>query len=167
MRNNGGGDLNSVVACASYFLNEDDVIISAEDNKGNNVKYKARPRSYSGTYASCSVLQEEIGMFRSLDAVILVNENTASAAELLTAVFRDYKLAAVVGVNTFGKGTMQTIYSLEERGMEGGIKITTDVYFPPCGENYDGVGIMPDVVVKLDDSGEDNQLKTAVNELIK
>lgn len=167
MRNNGGGDLNSVVACASYFLEEDDLIISAENNKGDVVKYKVRPRNYGGSYASCSVLQEDIGKFKETKAVILVNENTASAAELLTAVFRDYKLAPIVGVNTFGKGTMQTIYSLEEYGIEGGIKVTTDVYFPPCGENYDGVGISPDIVVELEDNGEDNQLQAAVNELIK
>ena len=96
---------------------------------------------------------------------MLVNENTASAAELLTAVFRDYDLAPIVGVNTFGKGTMQTIYSLEAYGIDGGMKITTDVYFPHCGENYDGVGIMPDIVVKLDESGDDNQLRAAVNQL--
>lgn len=167
MRNNGGGDLNSVVACASYFLDEGDLIISAEDNKGNVVKYKTRSRTYGGSYASCSVHQDDIGRFKSVEAVILVNENTASAAELLTAVFRDYDLATIVGVNTFGKGTMQTIYSLEDRGIDGGIKITTDVYFPPCGVNYDGVGILPDIVVELEDGEEDNQLQAAVNELIK
>lgn len=167
MRNNGGGDLNSVVACASYFLNDGDLIVSAEDNRGNVSKYKVRSRTYGGNYASCSVRQDDIGKFKSVDAVILVNENTASAAELLTAVFRDYGLAPVVGVNTFGKGTMQTIYSLEDRGIEGGMKITTNVYFPPCGENYDGVGIMPDIVVELEDGEEDNQLQAAVNELIK
>lgn len=167
MRNNGGGDLNSVVACASYFLNEDDLIISAEDNEGNVVKYKARARTYGGSYAACSVAKEDIGVFKDVKAVILVNENTASAAELLTAVFRDYKLAPIVGVNTFGKGTMQTIYSLEAYGIDGGIKITTDVYFPPCGENYDGVGILPDIVVKPQECGNDNQLRRAVEELKK
>jgi len=167
MRNNGGGDLNSVIACASYFLNEGDLIISAEDNEGNVVKFKARQRTYGGSYASCSVSSDDVGKFKDIEAVILVNENTASAAELLTAVFRDYDLAPIVGVNTFGKGTMQTIYSLEQYGIEGGIKITTDVYFPPCGENYDGVGILPDVVVELEDGETDNQLQAAIDQLNK
>ena len=155
------------MACASYFLNEDDPIISAEDNRGNVVKYNTRVRTYGGVYSSCSVTREDIGKYKSFDLVVLVNENTASAAELLTAVFRDYELALIVGVNTFGKGTMQTIYSLEPVGLEGGIKITTDVYFPPCGENYDGVGILPDVVVENDESDVDNQLQTAVEQLVK
>ena len=167
MRDNGGGDLNSVVACASYFLNTDDLIISAEDNKGNVVKYKACPRTYGGSYASCSVSFEDIGKFRDVEAVILVNENTASAAELLTAVFRDYDLAPIVGTKTFGKGTMQTIFSLKEQGIDGGIKITTDVYFPPCGENYDGVGILPDIVVELEEGETDNQLLAAIEQLKK
>ena len=166
LRDNGGGDLNSVVACASYFLDEGDLIISAENNKGDLVKYKARARTYGGNYALCSVTQTDIGKYKSVNTVVLVNENTASAAELLTAVFRDYKLAKIVGVNTFGKGTMQTIYSLDAYGIEGGIKITTDVYFPPCGENYDGVGIMPDVVVESGEGMEDIQLDTAVEILI-
>ena len=167
LRDNGGGDLNSVIACASYFLDNDDLILSAEDNKGDVVKYKARARTYGGRYASCSVTAEDIGKFKNIKVVVLVNENTASAAELLTAVFRDYGLAPIIGVNTFGKGTMQTIYSLDAHGIDGGMKITTDVYFPPCGENYDGVGILPDVVVELDDSAEDNQLKTAIEILNK
>ena len=167
LRDNGGGDLNSVIACAGYFLNENDLIISAEDNKGHRVSYKARPITYTGSYASCSVSADDIGKFRDISAVILVNENTASAAELLTAVFRDYKIAPIVGVNTFGKGTMQTIYSLEKYGIDGGMKITTDVYFPPCGESYDGVGIMPDVVVKADENEKDNQLTAAIEQLIK
>ena len=166
LRDNGGGDLNSVIACASYFLDEGDLIMSAENNKGDLLKYKTRARTYGGSYALCSVTKSDIGKYKSLKTVILVNENTASAAELLTAVFRDYDLAQVVGVKTFGKGTMQTIYSLDAYGIDGGIKITTDVYFPPCGESYDGVGILPDVVVESGDGVEDLQLNTAIEILI-
>ena len=166
MRDNGGGDLNSVVACASYFLNEGDLIMSAEDNEGRVVKHKARVKTLGGEYALCSVANSDIGKYKDLKVVVLVNENTASAAELLTAVLRDYELAPIVGVNTFGKGTMQTIYSLEDHGLDGGIKITTDVYFPPCGVNYDGVGIEPDVIVEYEIGDVDNQLEAAIK-LIK
>lgn len=167
LRDNGGGDLKSVVACASYFLNRGDIIISAEDNSGARVEYTARSRSYSSYYAPCNVSESDIGCFKDFECVVLVNGNTASAAELLTAVFRDYELAEIVGVNTYGKGTMQTIYPLNGHGINGGLKITTDIYFPPCGENYDGVGIAPDLVVELEDGGADNQLKAAIDLLVK
>lgn len=167
LRDNPGGDLNSVIACASYFVSEDDVIISAEDNSGNVITYKALPRTYGPSYSSCNVAKSDIEKFKGFEIAVLINGNTASAAELLTAVFRDYELATVVGENTFGKGTMQTIYSLERYGLEGGIKITTNVYFPPCGENYDGVGIAPDVSVNKVDGEVDNQLLAAIEELTK
>ena len=167
LRDNPGGDLNSVIACASYFVNEGDVIISAEDNANNVVTYKALSRTYGASYSSCNVAKNDIGKFKDFEIAVLVNGNTASAAELLTAVFRDYELATVIGENTFGKGTMQTIYSLERYGLEGGIKITTSVYFPPCGENYDGVGIAPDIVVNKIDGEVDNQLLAAIDELTK
>ena len=162
MRNNGGGELNSVIACASYFLNEGDLIMSAQSNKGDVVKYRTRVRTYGGKYELCSVSNDDIGKYRTVKTVILVNENTASAAELLTAVFRDYELAEIVGEKTFGKGTMQTIYSLDTYGIDGGLKLTTDVYFPPCGESYEGVGILPDTVVERGDGEEDLQLKAAI-----
>ena len=167
LRDNPGGDLNSVIACASCFVSENDVIISAEDNSGNVITYKALPRTYGPSYSSCNVAKSDIGKFKGFEIAVLINGNTASAAELLAAVFRDYGLATVVGENTFGKGTMQTIYSLERYGLEGGIKITTNVYFPPCGENYDGVGIAPDVSVNKVDGEVDNQLLAAIEELTK
>lgn len=168
MRDNGGGDLNSVIACANYFLNAGDIIISAEDKAGDRVEYNAGKRSYvNSSYSSCEVKEEDVGKYRDFKIAVLVNGNTASAAELLTAVFRDYDLAPIVGVKTFGKGTMQTIFSLKRHGIDGGIKFTTDVYFPPCGENYDGEGITPDIIVTLDESGKDTQMLAAVAELTK
>ena len=165
MRGNPGGDLNSVVACASYFLDTGDVIISTEDNRGNRTVERVRERAYAENYSSCDISANEIGMFKATELVVLVDRNTASAAELLTAVFRDYDLAVIVGEKTYGKGTMQTIYPLSYMGYDGGIKITTNVYFPPCGENYDGVGITPHITV---DSSDDNAwLETAINQFEK
>ncbi len=168
MRDNGGGELNSVLACASYFLNPGDIIVSAEDKNGNIEEYDVRTRSYiKSAYSSCEVKNEDIGKYRDFEVAVLVNGNTASAAELLTAVFRDYGLAPVIGEQTFGKGTMQSTYSLAKLGVEGGIKFTTDLYYPPCGENYDGVGITPDIVVTPDESQNDAQLLAAIEELLK
>ncbi len=175
LRDNGGGDLRSVIACASYFLESGDAIISTEDKSGAKETQWALRRVYSGTYASCSVYEEDLGKYRDFEIAVLVNGNTASAAELLTAVFRDYDLAPIVGVQTFGKGSMQTLISLEPYGMEGGLKITTNLYFPPNGEGYNGVGITPDIVIEPSEGfdisnateEQDVQLLRAIEELIK
>ena len=103
-------------------------------------------------------------------------ENSASAAELFTSALRDHELAQIVGVKTYGKGSMQSMISLKYFGLEGVLKLTTNLYFPPCGESYDGVGIVPDVEVALDEAlenrniyeisdAEDNQLQAAIKTL--
>ena len=175
LRDNGGGDLLSVIACASYFVGHGDVIITAESKDGTKDTQRAVRRVYSNSYSSCTVLDEDIGKYRDFRVAVLVNENTASAAELLTAVFRDYKLAPVIGVQTFGKGSVQRLISLEPYGIEGGIKVTTSLYYPPNGEGYNGVGITPDIIVELAEGldinniseQQDTQLVRAIEELTK
>ena len=148
LRDNGGGDLMSVIACSSYFVNVGDIIVTSENKAGETDTRRAVRRNYANEYSTCSVQDEEIGKYKDLQIVTLVNNYTASAAELLTAVLRDYEVATSVGITTYGKGTMQTLFSLDDYGLEGGIKITTDCYYPPSGESYDGIGITPDVVVE-------------------
>lgn len=176
VRNNPGGDLKSICAVLSYFLEEDDLIISAVDRNGNKEDTFVKAVNYSGDYAGCSVKKSDIGKYRDYDMVVLTNQNTASAAELFTAALRDYELATIVGVTTYGKGSMQTMYSLAYFGYEGAIKLTTRHYFPPCGEGYDGIGIVPDVYVELSEEAaatniyklseaDDDQLQKAFSEL--
>lgn len=143
VRYNPGGDLNSVTAVLSYFLSEGDVILSTVDKQGNKETIKVETVEYSGDYAACSVKREDIGKYKDLDIAVLCNESTASAAELFTAALRDYGLADIIGKKTYGKGSMQSIFSLEQFGYKGGLKLTTRMYFPPCGEGYDGIGISP------------------------
>jgi carboxyl-terminal processing protease len=178
LRYNPGGDLKSIIAVLSYFLNEGDTIISTKDKSGNEEVFKAEVSTLSGDYAGCSVSAEDIGKYRGLDCVVLVNNSTASAAELFTSNFRDYKLAKIIGVTTYGKGSMQSILPLSYYGYEGGVKLTTKMYFPPCGISYEGTGIEPDIVVDLSDAAkkvniykladiDDDQMKAAVGELKK
>ena len=175
VRYNPGGDLQSILAVLSYFLNEGDVVISTLDNAGTETITKVEPSVHTGDYAGCSVSAEDIGKYKDLKCVVLANGSTASAAELFTANFRDYNIAPIVGVTTYGKGSMQSIVSLERYGYPGGLKLTTRMYFPPCGESYEGVGITPDVEVELDESmanvniykiadADDNQLQRAIQE---
>jgi len=100
---------------------------------------------------------------------VLVNGSTASAAELFTSALRDYDKATIVGTTTYGKGCMQTTVPLSDGG---GVSITYRMYSPPFSDNYHGVGIVPDVIVELDEAlankniykitdWEDNQLAAA------
>ncbi len=178
LRYNPGGDLKSIIAVLSYFLNEGDTIISTEDKSGTKEIFKAEVSVLTGDYAGSSVSKEDIGKYRGLDCVVMVNSNTASAAELFTSNFRDYDLAPIIGTTTYGKGSMQSILSLSYYGYEGGVKLTTKMYFPPSGVSYEGIGIEPDIVVDLSDAAkkiniykladaDDDQMKAAVSEVNK
>lgn len=148
LRNNPGGDLRSVSAILSYFLNKNDLIVSTVTKNGTESKSYVKAVTYNGDSAGCSVSESDIGKYRSLSAAVLINEHSASAAELFTAVLRDYQLTTTVGKTTFGKGILQNIYSLAPYGYSGGVKLTTGYYNPPCGINYHDVGITPDVVAE-------------------
>ena len=75
-------------------------------------------------------------------------------------------MGLVIGTRTYGKGVMQSLYSLDKYGMEGGIKMTTNKYFPPCGESYNEVGIEPHITVEAT-GDSDVQLLRAIEELVK
>jgi len=140
VRNNPGGDLNSITAVLSYLLNKGDLIIAAIDNKGNRVQ----PICYAG--AGTYVAENEVGMFADLDMVVLCNGSTASAAEVFTASLRDHKNVLIVGETTFGKGIMQRYYSLAllTGGLyDGYVKMTTHAYVTECGITYHDIGIAP------------------------
>ena len=173
VRHNLGGDLKSIEAVLSYFLNEGDVIIRTSDRNGTEEISRVGAVTYTDEYAGCSVSKKDIGKYREMEMVVLCNGNTASAAELFTAALRDYELATVVGTKTYGKGSMQSILSLEMFGCPGALKLTTRMYYPPKSENYDGVGIVPNVEVALSEAAskinvydiadaDDNQLVTAL-----
>lgn len=154
LRNNPGGTLQSIEAILSYFLSEGDVLIRVKDKAGNEEVSKVKPVTYSGIYAGCSVSASEIGKYKGLNAVVLCNGGTASAAELFTATFRDYDLGPIVGEKTYGKGSMQTIMPLHQYGYTGALKLTTAMYYSGKDtKGYDGVGITPDEVVSLTGEG--------------
>ncbi len=143
LRNNPGGELKSIEAVLSYFLNENDLMIRIRGKNGSVKDELVSVRYNSGTYAECSVKAEEIGMYKDYAYAVLVNENTASAAELFTSNFRDHNIGTIVGVKTYGKGCMQNMYLLSAYGIPGALKLTTHFYDPPSLVNYDGIGISP------------------------
>lgn len=126
LRNNPGGLLDSVSAIADEIIPKG-VITYMEDKNGKK-----------------EYIYSEEGEL-NMPLVVLVNENSASAAELLTAAVKDTKKGTIVGENTYGKGVVQTTFPLNDGSA---VKLTTAKYFTPNGVCIDGVGIAPDVEVK-------------------
>ncbi len=184
VRYNPGGDLASIEAVLSTLLWENDVMLTIQYNSGDPDYERVQVVRYSDPdYAGCSVTKKDIGKYRGYEFAVIANEYTASAAEVFTSNLRDYQLATVVGVKTFGKGCMQSIMSLKQSGiLDGAIKLTTALYLPPCGVSYHGIGIEPDegYAVEMDAAviekygniylipdSEDPQLAAAVRALQK
>ena len=179
LRNNPGGLLTSVQDMLTFFLQEGDTMISVKDNRGNEEVAKLTLSSGGKVLVGSKTLtRKDVGCYRDLNFSVLVNGNSASAAELFTANMRDYDLATVVGTTTFGKGSMQSTITLAKYGCEGALKLTTAYYYPPSGEGYHGVGIYPDEGYEVELSEEaqgtnfnlltdeqDNQLAAAVKAL--
>ncbi len=178
VRYNPGGDLVSIKSVLSYFLNDGDVFIRIADKSGNVQTDKIEAVNYSDNYKDCSMKKSDIGKYKDLKFAVLANGSTASAAELFTSALKDYGLSVTVGTKTYGKGTMQTTFSLAPYGYGGALKLTTKYYYPPFSESYDGIGIIPNVTVEIDEAlagkniytitdAEDNQLQAAIEELYK
>ena len=156
LRNNGGGMVDECTEITDLFLDKDKTIMTTKDKKGNVQKSVTKNKQ---TY--------------DIPLVILVNENTASASEILTGALKDYNRAKVIGTKTYGKGVIQSVFNLSDGS---GLKITTAEYFTPNGIEINKKGITPDIQVKLPDivksiyaveEKDDNQLKKAIEELSK
>lgn len=150
LRNNPGGELNSVLTMIDYLLPDGKTMLSIKDKNG-----------VGDTYTS------EDGHSVEIPTVVLVNGQSASASEVFTGAMKDNGAATIVGTQTFGKGIVQSVFQLSDGSM---LKITTDHYYTPNGTDIHGTGITPDVEVELDESAagdsgvteeEDNQLQKA------
>ncbi len=153
MRNNGGGLVDSVVKMLDYLLPEGTVVYTV-DKKDNRVDYDSDAENY-----------------KSIPMAVLVNGNTASAAEIFTGAIRDFDYGTIIGTQTFGKGIVQSTIPL---GDGSAIKLTTSSYYTPSGECIHGVGITPDIELEYEFLGEegdtyseeyDNQLQKAIEVL--
>ena len=174
LRGNPGGLLTSVEDVLVFFLQEDDVIITTKNASGKEMSDSVTLNKAGKLMCGTGQLTaEDIGKYRDLKISVLVNEYSASAAELFTSNIRDYELGKIVGTKTYGKGCGQTTYSLAKYGLDGGLKLTTFYYSSPKGDYYDGVGITPHVQVELSEEALkyninllpdelDNQLAAAV-----
>ena len=161
LRGNTGGTLDSVVNMLDFMLPSGPIV---------TVRYAD---GTSSTYNSDSSGEEFESYGLDIKMAVLTNGYTASAAELFTCALKDYGMASVVGEKTFGKGCGQNVIPLTDGS---GFIFTTFLYDPPTSENYNGVGIFPDVEAHLSEEAskknifdishdEDDQLKAALEAL--
>ncbi len=155
LRYNPGGDYNAVVAMCDRVLPEG-VIMTVRDKAGN-IKTEVSDNQ----------------QYVDLPLAVLINEYSASASEVFTGAIQDYGMATIIGTTSFGKGIVQSIFSLPDGS---GMKFTTQEYFTPSGDSINGIGIKPDIEVELPeevyDDGEleddeDTQLQKAIEVLSK
>ena len=154
LRNNGGGIVDEANKIADLFLDKGKTIMTTKDNKGKEETEKTKSK-----------------IEYDFPIIVLTNENTASASEILTAALKDNSRAKVIGTKTFGKGVIQTVITLLDGS---GLKITTAEYFTPNGTEINKKGISPDIEIKLPDTvkniyalkdEDDTQLNKAIEEL--
>lgn len=150
VRDNPGGRLDAVNDILDNFINKGDLIVYTKDKNGKRVDYKA-----------------EKNPTVDVPTVVLINGNSASASEIFAGALQDYKLAHIMGTQSFGKGIVQSIIPLQDGSA---FKLTVEDYYTPLGNNIHGIGITPDTVVELDmdaylEDEKDTQLEAAIEYL--
>lgn len=147
LRGNPGGNLDAVVDMCNMILPEG-MIVYTEDKYGNREEYTSDG-------------EHEL----ELPLVVLVDMNSASAAEIMAGAIKDYGIGTLVGTTTFGKGIVQQIMSFRDGSA---VKLTISAYYTPNGNNIHGIGIEPDVLCEFDgeayygsEDHPDNQLEKA------
>jgi len=152
MRNNPGGLVNQATDIAGWFLDKNALILSEQDKDGNKTELKSNGPSN----------------FVSYPLVVLVNEGSASASEIMAGALKDDRKALIVGKTSFGKGTVQKIVDFDDGSS---LKVTIAKWYTPSGVRIQDTGIKPDIDVDLtaDDftSGKDPQLDRALQEIQK
>lgn len=149
LRNDPGGLLNAAVAISAVFLPENVTVVSTNgQTEESKQTFKATLRDYVGRDGA-DPLHSLPSNLKKVPLVVLVNEGSASASEIVAGALQDHKRATLMGSQTFGKGSVQTFRPL---GADTGLKITTSRYYTPSGKSIQAKGIVPDVMV--DDTEE-------------
>ncbi len=160
LRNNPGGILEMAVAVSDLFLHQGVIVYTKGRLADSNQEYSAT----SGD------------ILRNRPLIVLVNGISASASEIVSGALQDHKRALILGTQSYGKGSVQTVYPIQGKG--GGIKITTALYYTPNNRSIRDLGITPDLIVEFEEfEGDtsdvkpnykvDNQVVAAVEEIKK
>ena len=129
LRQNPGGLLKDCINVVSNFVEKDKIITSTIDKYDKKTPYNSKG-----------------GIAIGMPLVVLTDENTASASEIVAGAVRDYKIGTLIGTTTFGKGVVQTVLEMDEGT---GLKVTISKYYTPNGENIHKKGIAPDIEVTI------------------
>jgi carboxyl-terminal processing protease len=130
LRNNPGGLLTAAVDVSEQFLPSGKLVVYTKSRDGKKDEWFAKSKD----------------QLEELPVIVLVNEGSASASEIVAGALQDWGRAVVVGTTSFGKGSVQTILAL---GDGSGLRLTTAKYYTPKGRTIQSTGITPDIVVKL------------------
>jgi carboxyl-terminal processing protease len=131
LRNNPGGVLQAAVAVSDVFMDSGLIVYTEGRLPNSDMRFNASTPDATG----------------GIPIIVLVNEGTASASEIVAGALQDHSRAIIMGVNTFGKGSVQTILPLNN---DKAIKLTTALYFTPNGRSIQAEGIVPDIFVDRD-----------------
>lgn len=162
LRNDPGGYLDAAVAISAAFLPDNVTVVSANGQLAESkFTYKASPRFYARRGADPLGQLDEVtrAAIRKVPLVVLVNEGSASASEIVAGALQDHQRAKLLGSQTFGKGSVQTAVCLDsafrmDNCPTAALKLTTSRYYTPSGKSIQAKGIVPDVMV--DESEEGN-----------
>ncbi len=139
LRNNPGGLLSQAIRISDFFLDNGEIVSTKSRTKSENRKWFAK--------------QGDITNGKTL--VVLINYGSASASEIVAGALKDHKRAIILGENSFGKGSVQSIIPLKNRGA---IRLTVAKYYLPSGKSISEVGVSPDI--EIDEKGEEFRIKT-------
>jgi len=131
LRNNPGGLLNSAVGVTSQFLPPGKLVVYIKGKKGEKTDYNTT----------------EDKPDYNIPMIVLVNEGSASASEIVAGALKDWNRAVILGTKTFGKGSVQSVIPLSDGS---GLRLTTAIYYTPKGTSIQATGIAPDIIVKLE-----------------
>jgi carboxyl-terminal processing protease len=155
LRNDPGGLLDAAVALSAAFLPDNVTVVSTNGQLADSkFVYTTAPQHYlrrGGNDPIKRLTDATKGALKSVPLVVLVNEGSASASEIVAGALQDHKRATILGSQTFGTGSVQTVRPL---GPDTGLKLTTARYYTPAGKTIQAKGIVPDVMV--DETPEGN-----------
>jgi len=148
LRNNPGGLLVEAIKISDAFLTDGEIVSTKGRNPKDIKVYSAKSK--------------KVDMIDGKPIIVLINEGSASASEIVTGALKDNKRAIIIGEKSYGKGSVQSIMPLSNGG---GLRLTTAKYYLPGGETIEDIGVMPDIIVqrkkdnfKFNDPANDNQL---------
>ena len=146
LRNDPGGLLTGSVGVSATFLPKDALVVYTEGRTEDaKMRLNATPQDYLRGTGKSDYLKNMPEIFKTVPMVVLINGGSASASEIVAGALQDHKRAVVMGTQSFGKGSVQTILPL---GNNTAIKLTTARYFTPNGRSIQATGIVPDIIVE-------------------